>query len=75
MPFCVLPHTRIALFADAKFYRTISSIDDQAALQNDLNALNNWSKTWDIEFNAKKYLVLQVKTRKCYHVAQFTFCC
>ena len=53
MPFCVSPHTRNALFADAKFYTTISSIDDQAALQNDLYALNNWSKTWDIEFMQK----------------------
>ena len=69
MPSCVSPDTHIALFADdAKMFRTISSIDDQVALQNDLNALNNWSKTWDIDFNAKKCVVLQVKTRKRHHV-------
>ena len=52
---CFSPHARIALFADdAKLYRTIFFIDGQVALQNDLNALNNWSKTWDIDFNAKE---------------------
>ena len=55
MPSCVSPDTRNALFADeAKLHRTISSIDDQVALQNDLTALNDWSKTWDIDFNPKK---------------------
>ena len=74
MPSCVSPVTRIALFADdAKLYRTISSTDDQVALQNDLNALNNWSKTWDIDFNAKKCVVLQVKTRKRHHVASVDY--
>ena len=69
MPSCVSPDTCIALFADdAKLYRTISSIDDQVALQNDLNALNNMSKTWDIDFNAKKCVVLQVKTCKRHHI-------
>ena len=45
MPSCVSPETRTALFADdAKLkmpYRTISSTDDQVALQNDLYALHN----------------------------------
>ena len=43
------------------------------ALQNDLNALNNWSKTWEIDFNAKKCVVLQVKTRKRHHVAPVVY--
>ena len=43
------------------------------ALQNDLNALNNWSKTWDIDFNAKKCVVLPVKTRKRHHVAPVVY--
>ena len=74
MPSCVSPDTHIALFADnAKLYRTFSSSDDQVALQNDLNALNNLSKTWDIDFNAKKCVVLQVKTRKRHHVAPVVY--
>ena len=70
MSSCVSPNTRIALFAnDVKLYNTISFIDYQVALQNDLSALNNWSKPWDIEFNAKKCVVLRVKTRKRHHIA------
>ena len=68
MPSCVSPDTRIALFADdTKLYRTISAIGDQVALQNDLIALNNWTKTWDIDLNAKMCGASgngQVKTRK-----------
>ena len=68
IPSCFSSDTRFDLFADeAKLYRKISSTDNQVALQNDLNALNNWSKTWDIG-NAKKCVVLQVKTRKRHHV-------
>ena len=69
MPSCVSSDTRIVLFADdAKLYRTISSTDEQAELPNDLNALYNWSKIWEIDFNAKKCVVLQVKNRKRHHV-------
>jgi len=62
------------LFADdAKCYRTINTIGDQLALQNDLKALHNWSVSWDIDFNAKKCVILHVKTRKRHHVPYFNY--
>ena len=50
-----------------------STINDQLALQNELNALYNWSKHWDIDFNSKKCVVLNVNTRKHHHVAPFEY--
>ena len=45
MPSGVSFDTRIVVFADdAKLFRTISSTDDQVALQNDINTLNNGAK-------------------------------
>jgi hypothetical protein len=74
MPSCVSSDTEISLFADdSKCSRIISTIADQLALQKDLNALFNWSVKWDIDFNAKKCVMLHVKTRKHHHVAPFNY--
>ena len=50
----------VKLFADdTKIYRTISSEDDAAKLQHDLNMLAAWSDTWHMNFN--KCAVVPVK--------------
>ena len=53
IPSCVTSEVR--LFADdCLIYRQIQSMDDQAALQRDLNALDQWGSTWMMAFNTKK---------------------
>ena len=44
----------ISLFADgAKLLRKIENHKDCEELQNDINKIYEWSKTWEMEFNAK----------------------
>ena len=57
----------VRLFADdCLLYREIKTKEDQMLLQNDLDKLTEWSKTWGMEFNVKKCNVLSVtlKTKK-----------
>jgi len=52
------------LFADdSLLYRKIKSPADTQALQEDLNALQEWEKTWKMEFNPSKCEVMRI-TRK-----------
>ena len=45
----------ISLFADdAKLLRKIGNHKECEELQNDINKIYEWSKTWEMEFNAKK---------------------
>ena len=45
----------ICLFADdVKLLRKIGNHKDCEELQNDINKIYDWSKTWKMEFNAKK---------------------
>ena len=54
----------IRLFADdALIYRKISSTQDAATLQKDLDTLVEWSKQWQMRFNPAKCSLLRV-TRK-----------
>ena len=49
----------ISKFADdTKVGRAILSVNDNVILQNDLNALVDWSKTWKMQFNASKCKIL-----------------
>ena len=53
--------SKIALFADdAKIFRHIFDFTDCLALQADLHTLENWSKTWQMNFNAKKCKVISI---------------
>ena len=62
------------MFADdAKCYRPIVSIEDQLALQFDINSLFEWSKIWDLDFNAKKCVILNVATRNRHHVPAYNY--
>ena len=49
------------LFADdCLIYRNIKNKEDQIALQNYLNLLENWSNTWGMRFNAAKCNIMLV---------------
>ena len=51
----------ISLFADdAKLLRKIGNHKDFEKLQNDINTMYEWIKTWETEFNAKKCYVLEM---------------
>ena len=53
------PGTNCRLFADdCLVYRAIHTIEDQIQMQRDLGALENWSETWGMHFNAKKCNVM-----------------
>ena len=55
MPSVVDPNTQCRLFADdCLLYRVVDSIADQLQLQKDLKALESWSSTWGMQFNASK---------------------
>jgi hypothetical protein len=52
------------MFADdSKCFRVILGQDDGNALQNDLDRLLDWTKTWGMEFNFSKCKVKRI-TRK-----------
>jgi len=59
------------LFADdCILYRPIISLADRAILQKDLNALYNWSQTWQMCFNTKKCHILNISRKRqqsCLH--------
>ena len=47
-----LVRSNIKMFADdAKIFRGINDTMDAQELQEDLNALSNWSKKWLLQFN------------------------
>ena len=63
MPECVSSTAK--LFADdTKLYREILKPDDCQRLQDDLNTLSAWSKTWLLRFNESKCVVLRI--RRCF---------
>ena len=54
-----------SLFADdAKLLRKIRNHKDCEELQNGINKIYEWNKTWEMKFNAKKIHVLEMG-KKC----------
>ncbi len=52
----------MSLFADnAKLMREIKDQRDCEELQNGINKIYKWSKTWEMEFNIKKCHVLEMR--------------
>ena len=50
----------INLFADdAKLMRKFENVNDCMMLQKDLNKINSWSKSWQMEFNLSKCKVME----------------
>ena len=47
--------SKLGLFADdCVIYKTIYSKDDSIALQNNLSALSDWARIWQMNFNIDK---------------------
>ena len=60
-----LNHSTIRLFADdCLLYRTISNQDDADRLQDDLDKLQEWTETWQMNFNAKKCYLLSTHSKR-----------
>ena len=53
------------MFADdAKIMKRIRNMDDCNALQKDLDKINEWSRTWQMEFNTNKSCVMRMGRSK-----------
>ena len=53
--------SQVRLFADDKaVYLIVSSLQDSQALQSDLDFLQCWERTWDMEFKPSKCQVLHI---------------
>ena len=65
----------IEMFADdTKIYREINNAEDTLALQSDLDFLENWTKSWKVEFNPQKCEVMRIthKQDKSQHPYQMS---
>ena len=52
---------RSGFFAnDTAVYLTVDNLNDSKTLQNDLDTLQTWERTWDMEFNPGKCQVLHI---------------
>ena len=49
---------------DAYLYKVIHSIADSQLPQVDLNNLQEWETTWDVEFHPKKCKLLTITNKK-----------
>ena len=57
--------SQIRLFADdAIVYLELKSIASPSQLQQDLNKLSQWTKTWQMEFNVSKCCVMHVSRKR-----------
>ena len=54
-------HSNVCLFAeDTAVYLTVQEQEDADILQDDINILQEWEKTWTMEFNPSKCQVLHI---------------
>ena len=55
----------LRLFADdAILYRSIKTMNDSDILQNDIDKLVSWSKTWQMQFNVTKCHTIRISRKK-----------
>ena len=58
----------VRLFADdCLLYRTIKSLEDQLALQEDLRQLEIWASDWGMSFNATKCYILSINSTRSFY--------
>ena len=73
MPDVISQGSYLPLFADdSKCFRVIFNASDRDRLQEDLNALYDWSVKWDMEFNVEKCNVLRVVRTRTIYERQYT---
>ena len=65
--------SQVRLFADdTAVYLTVRNLNDSRILQNDLNTLQEWERTGDMEFNPSKCQFLHIgRARQLIH-SQYT---
>ena len=65
--------SQVRLFADdTAVYLAVNSTSQQNILQEDLNRLQQWEHTWDMEFNPSKCTVLCITRSKHPHKSTYT---
>ena len=70
IPDCI--SSNIRLYADdILLYRTINTIDDCTKLQDDLYALQQWEKGWQIHFNPTKCYYIRFSNR--HHLFDYNY--
>ena len=63
LPECVSSGT--GLFADdTLLHRPVASVDDTAAIQADLSAIEEWERKWNMDFNPSKCEVLHITNKR-----------
>ena len=64
MPETLSRDCTVRLFADdTLLYMAITSPQDAQNMQNDLDKIPEWEKTWDMQFHPDKCVVLRVKNK------------
>lgn len=65
--------SQVRLFADdTAVYLTVSSTEDANTLQGDLDTLQEWERTWDMEFNPGKCQILHISRSRKPFQSQYT---
>ena len=65
--------SQVRLFADdTAVYLTVTSLEDANILQSDLDTLEEWERTWDMEFNPGKCQVLHITRSRQPLQSQYT---
>ena len=56
-----IKNSKIYLFADdVKLYTSFNSLQDKQNLQNNINALAAWCRSWNLKLNLKKFSALKI---------------
>ena len=63
----------IHLFADnCILYRTITNPSDCSILQRDIDTLQSWANTWQMQFNSKKCHIMSISRQRNIHRYNYT---
>ena len=66
-------NSSVLIFADdTKCYSGISSMQESTLLQQDLNAIENWSKSWKLHFNESKFVKLSINVSSNHLPTKYT---
>ena len=66
-------NSKVRLFADdCVLYKEIENGEDSKALQEDLNALQQWETDWNMEFHPQKCQLLKISNKRSIIPAKYT---